>query len=180
MFDTASKKLRAESEAIAELRELAANANKRRERIRQEIQKLNLSFVSSSKDTPPPDLVSEFSNPAFYTKLPFPFVQAVPERFDVGDGDDEKNWFYMGREKFAELQDNFEYIRRAYRHDVLTVYGTKGYGKSHLLAALVCHLAAGEDKVVFIPDCRVFTSDPILYTIAAMLFAWGGDEKKQQ
>ena len=180
MSDTASKKLRTESEVTAELRELAANANKRRERIRQEIQKLNQSFVSSSKDTPPPDLVSEFSNPAFNTKLPFPFVQAVPEKFDTEDGDDEKNWFYMGREKFAELKKRFDYIRRASRHIALIVYGTRGYGKSHLLAALVCHLAAGEDKVVFIPDCQECLLSPVLYTKAAMLFAWAGDENKQQ
>jgi hypothetical protein len=180
MSDTASKKLCIESEVTAELRELAANANKRRERIRQEIQKLNQSSVLSSKDTPPPDLVSKFSSPAFDTKLPFPFVQAVPERFDIGDGDDEKNWFYMGREKFAELKDNFEYIRRASRHRALIVYGTRGYGKSHLLAALVCHLAAGEDKVVFIPDCRALRSDPVPYMKAAMLFAWAGDEATQQ
>ena len=104
----------------------------------------------------------------------------MPERFDIDDGDDEKNWFYMGREKFAELKDNFDYIRLAARHDALIVYGTRGYGKSHLLAALVCHLAAGEDKVVFVPDCRVFMLDPVPYTKAAMLFAWASDENKQQ
>ena len=180
MSDTASKKLRTESEVTAELREIAAKANRRRERIRQEIRKLNQSLASSSKDTPAPDLFSEFSNPAFKAKLPFPFVQTVPERFDIDDGDDEQNWFYMGQEKFAELKKSFDYIRHAGGHDALTVYGTRGYGQSHLLAALVCHLAAGEDKVVFIPDCRVFMEDPILYTIAAMLFAWAGDEKKQQ
>jgi len=176
MSDTASKKLRTESEA--------ASARRRRECIRKDIEKLDPLFVSSSKDDPlsePTNIVSKLSNPAFETKLPFPFIGDVtPNRFDVDDKTEEKSWSYMGREKFAELVREFEYIRSRSGWSTLYVYGTRGYGKSHLLAALVCVLAAREVKVVYIPDCRELVRNPVSYMRAAMLFAWTGDESKQQ
>jgi len=74
---------------------------------------------------PRPNSVIRLSNPAFTTRLPFPFVgYAVPERFDVDLGNDERHWFYMGREKFAELIDEFERICRDPRRTALIVYGT--------------------------------------------------------
>jgi len=138
--------------------------------------------VLPSEDViPRSNSVIQLSNPTFTTRLPFPFVgYAVPERFDVDLGNDERRWFYMGREKFAELIDEFERICRDPRRTALIVYGTRGYGKSHLLAAIVCLLAARKVKVVYVPDCREFMKNPILYMRAAMLFAWADDESKQQ
>jgi hypothetical protein len=104
----------------------------------------------------------------------------LPSRFKVYNKDDEMNWFYIGREKFAELRDRFEHICRDTTCSALVVYGSRGYGKSHLLAALVCYLAARGVKVVYIPDCREFIHSPVRYLIAAMLFAWAGDQSKQQ
>jgi hypothetical protein len=86
----------------------------------------------------------------------------------------------MGREKFAKLIKDFERVRNDPRLSSLTVYGTSGYGKSHLLAALVCYLAAREEKVVYIPDCREFRRLPIPYIRAAILFAWADDKSAQQ
>jgi hypothetical protein len=138
--------------------------------------------VSSSKDVVPcPNYVLQLSNPTFDTKLPFPFVgQTVPDRFQVNGKDDERNWFYMGREKFAELSEEFERTRDNCQRPALIIYGTRGYGKSHLLAALVCCLAAREEKVVYIPDCREFVKQPVPYIRAAILFAWADDKSKQQ
>jgi chromosomal replication initiation ATPase DnaA len=85
----------------------------------------------------------------------------------------------MGREKFADLIDEFKHIRGNSGYSALIVYGNRGYGKSHLLAALVCYFAAREEKVVYIPDCREFLDDPVSYMRAAMLFAWTDDEKQQ-
>lgn len=180
--DTASKKPRLESEPDGELQELAASACQQRKRIQQEIEKLDQSFVSSSKEVVPyPNSVFQLSNPTFDTKLPFPFVgQTVPGRFRVNGKDDERNWFYMGREKFTELRERFEHLRSDIRLSTLIIYGTRGYGKSHLLAALVCYLAAQEEKVVYIPDCREFMKQPVPYIIAAILFAWADDNSKQQ
>jgi Cdc6-like AAA superfamily ATPase len=196
MSDPASKKPRRESETDTELQMLAASARQQRERIRLEIEKLDRlpvlspkdvvsspkGVVSSSKDVVPcPNYVLQLSNPTFDTKLPFPFVgQTVPDRFQVNGKDDERNWFYMGREKFAELSEEFERTRDNCQRPALIIYGTRGYGKSHLLAALVCCLAAREEKVVYIPDCREFVKQPVPYIRAAILFAWADDKSKQQ
>jgi len=203
MSDTPSKKRRLESEAHSKLQLLATSARRQRERIRHEIEKLNQSSISSSKESEPiqhelekldlssispseggvqrPNSVLQLANPALHTKLPFPFVGGrVPDRFHVNDDDDERNWFYTGREKFVELFDEFEHIRKDPRRGDLTIYGTRGYGKSHLLAALVCHLAAREVKVVYIPDCRTFVRTPVEDMMSAMLFAWADDKSKQQ
>ena len=121
-------------------------------------------------------VVAKLSSPAFDIKLPFPFVgTAVPERFKVGDGD-ESDWFYVGRERFTELLDLLRTMQRRRDISALWVYGTRGYGKSHLLAALVCYLVARKERVVYIPDCREFIEeDPVEYIQAAMLFAWADD-----
>jgi hypothetical protein len=196
MSSPASKKPRWESETDTELQMLAASARQQRERIRLEIEKLDRlpvlspkdvvsspkGVVSSSKDVVScPNYVLQLSNPTFDTKLPFPFVgQTVPDRFQVDGKDDERNWFYMGREKFAELSEEFERTRDNCQRSALIIYGTWGYGKSHLLAALVCCLAAREEKVVYIPDCREFIKQPVPYIRAAILFAWADDKSKQQ
>jgi len=120
-------------------------------------------------------IVAELSSPTFDTKLPFPFVGwVVPRSFKVEDGDGDI-WFYVGREKFTELLDLFRIVQRKPGHSALWVYGTKGYGKSYLLAALVCYLVARKERVVYIPDCRACIDDPVGYVQAAMLFAWADD-----
>jgi hypothetical protein len=180
--DTASKRPRLEKKIDAELWELAALARKRRNRIREEIKNLDRLSVPSSEDGVPfANAVLQLSNPAFHIKLPFPFVGfRVPERFQIDDEDDQHNWFYVGREKFSEFTDKFRKVRRDIRRSHLILYGTRGYGKSHILAAFVCYLAAGEGRFVYIPDCREFFTAPVLYMKAAMLFAWGDDESEQQ
>jgi hypothetical protein len=70
-------------------------------------------------------------------------------------------------------------VHKVCDRSALWVYGTKGYGKSHLLAALVCYLAAQEVPVVYIPDCRECIKDLVAYVRAAMLFAWADDKTIQ-
>jgi len=128
-----------------------------------------------------PRSVLQLSNPTFDTKLPFPFVgYTVPTRFHLDGEGDEENWFYTGREKFTELFDKFKHLIKDRRYVTLILYGTRGYGKSHLLAALVCYLAAKEERVVYIPDCRSFIGNPVDDMVSAMLFAWADDESMQQ
>ena len=86
----------------------------------------------------------------------------------------------MGRERFAELLERLWDIQRRHDRSALWVYGTKGYGKSHLLAALVCFLSARKEKVVYIPDCREYVQDPVRYLQMAMLFAWADDDNIQR
>ena len=146
---------------------LAGDACKRRNDIRQEIRALGILD----------DIAVKFSDPAFHNKLLFPFVNdTVPTRFGI---DNENKWFYMGREIFTELLNE---VQKPWLPDrsSLWVYGTRGYGKSHLLAALVYCLSAMKKRIVYIPDCRGCLIDPIPYIQAAMLFAWADDESKKE
>ncbi|KAG0128867.1 hypothetical protein HOY82DRAFT_611580 [Tuber indicum] len=123
----------------------------------------------------------ELSDPALETQLPFPFVfDTLPKRFKFGSEGDEHNWVYMGREKFAELLYKLKEVRESNQNSGFWLYGTRGYGKSHLLAALVCYLTARGERVVYIPDCRECVKDPVPYIKAAMLFAWGDDDDQRE
>src|SRR5436305_13647877 len=118
--DSTSKRPRLESKVDATPWELAALARQRRNRIRQEIKILDRLSVPST--VPFPNAVLQLSNPAFHTKLPFPFVGfKVPVRFQIDDEDDEHNWFYVGREKFAELPDKVKKVRHDIRRSYLIV-----------------------------------------------------------
>jgi hypothetical protein len=126
---------------------------------------------------PLPRAVDRLSNPKCHYNLPFPFVFAVvPSRFKaIGAW-----WPYMGRTKFKELLEALKEVRKSSVRNVLWLYGTQGYGKSHLLAALVCYLAAQDERVVYIPDCRTWIKDPVGCIRAAMLFAWADDVTAQE
>ncbi|KAN0070279.1 hypothetical protein V8E54_011860, partial [Elaphomyces granulatus] len=112
----------------------------------------------------------QLSDPAKTFKLPFPFVyNHLPCRLDV---DTDRQFTYMGREMFKELQKMFKSIQQDLRWSAIWLYGTQGYGKSHILAAMVCYLVTKGQKVVYIPDCESCRKDPVEYIRAAMLFAW--------
>jgi hypothetical protein len=121
-----------------------------------------------------PDAAVLFANPAFYKKLLFPFVGSVlPQRFNL---DNEERWSYMGRERFKDLLSelNGKWSQRS----ALWLYGTKGYGKSHLLAALAYYLATTKARIIYIPNCRELIRDPISYLQASMMFAFAEDDER--
>jgi hypothetical protein len=120
------------------------------------------------------------SNPAFLTKLSFPFVgRAVSARFGV-NVNDEHSWNYMGREKFKVLLEEFFSMCNSWDTTALWVYGTQGYGKSYILAAFACYLCAREnERVIYLPDCRELIGNEIQYFQAALLFAWSDDASIQ-
>jgi predicted ATPase len=91
------------------------------------------------------------------------------------DNKAEACWPYVGRTKFKKLVKNLEKVRKSRQYTTVWLYGTQGYGKSHLLAALVCYLAAQDERVVYIPDCRALLKDSVGYVRAALLFAWADD-----
>jgi chromosomal replication initiation ATPase DnaA len=93
----------------------------------------------------------------------------TPIRFTV---DKKYCWRYVGREKFAKLLSEFRLVQEESKYKRLWVYGTRGYGKSHLLAALVCYLTALDERVIYIPDCGSCIEDPVQHLQTAMLFAW--------
>ena len=125
-------------------------------------------------DTP---AAAVLSDPAQKIVLPFPnlFEQLPTFRFHLNNG----NWKYMGREKFKELLKKVEEHKQN-PHVGLWLYGTIGYGKSHLLAALVCHLVSRGDTVVYVPDCPILVRHPVRYLRMAMLLAWGNDSEVQE
>jgi hypothetical protein len=86
----------------------------------------------------------------------------------------------MGREKFADLLKEFQSQRWGVDRSALWIYGTKGYGKSHLLAALVCLLIAQNERIIYIPDCRECLRNPVGYVRAAVLLAWADDASVQE
>jgi hypothetical protein len=156
------------------LEELAASARDRRTRIRKIITDINGSSDQLSKAVDKP------SDPTFEHKLIFPFVGfKAPVRFEV-DNMTEGNWSYVGRMKFKELLQELKEVRESTKCTTLWLYGTQGYGKSHLLAALVCYLAAGDERVVYIPDCRALLNSVVERFQAAMLFAWADDLTTQE
>lgn len=181
--DTTFKKRRLDSEINPVLLDYAKRARKLRELVVKIITTIDQDAARPSNAAVRPSgaavelsgAVAKLSSPTFDVKLPFPFVgYVVPKRFKVEDGD-ESYWFYVGRERFTELLDLFQIVQQECDHSALWVYGTKGYGKSHLLAALVCYLAAQKERVVYIPDCWECIDDPVEYVRAAMLFAWADD-----
>jgi len=136
-----------------------------------------LVSISGSSDATVPfsktqlsTIANQLADPAILTELPFPSVwNNLPERFKC-TGDDKK-WNYMGREKFPMLLEAVQTLELTEWHGYW-LYGTIGYGKSHLIAALVCYLIATGKRVVYLPD----TWDACDYVQAAMLFAWGAPE----
>ena len=45
----------------------------------------------------------------------------------------------------------------------LLLHGTAGFGKSHIVAALVCLLIKQGRLVVYLPDCKVMLKDRVDY-----------------
>jgi len=143
--------------AVVYLPDVVGRARKLRERIFQA--------------QPPRDA---FDDPARRTALPFPSLCRTPDRFHVSGGG---CWDYMGREKFKDLLEMVERSKRK-PSDGLWLHGTYGYGKSHILAALVCYLIAAGERVIYLPDCSNFAAAPFEYVQRAILLAWADDETK--
>lgn len=59
------------------------------------------------------------------------------------------------------------------------IYGTIGWGKSHLLAAMVCLLMRKGRKVVYLPDCKAMLRDPVDYFRSALLLTYAAQPTVQ-
>lgn len=108
-------------------------------------------------------------------KLPFPTasIRKPTDRFAL---DTDRNWEYMRHRKFGELLFQVEaLIEQPDRASAIWLYGTIGYGKSHILAALVCFLMKSGHRVLFLPDSRAWLNEPKLYQKDAMKLTWADD-----
>jgi len=137
------------------------------------------SYEPSNAVDPLPGAVDDLSNPALNHTLDFPFVGAMPKRFKE-PGMAKGKWSYMGRRMFTDLLNEVKEVRESLVYRRTWLYGTQGFEKSHLLAALVCYFAAQDERVVYLPDCRALLDQPIKYVQAAMLFAWATDFTTQE
>lgn len=110
----------------------------------------------------------EYSDPRTVTQLPFPSLNAIPSRFSINGN----TFSYMGREKFADIWSTWLEVKDdKQRRRAIYVYGTRGYGKSHMLAALACLLARQGEQVVYLPDCFAMLRNPLKYLQVALSFA---------
>ena len=112
-----------------------------------------------------PNDLGDYSNPAKMIKLPFPYrgCQYPYERFHLVQNSD---FSYMGRREFKQLSDVISRLAEfpwmtTYRE--LYLYGTLGYEKPYLLAAIVCFLIQRGKNVVYSPDCRALLEKPVRY-----------------
>jgi hypothetical protein len=109
--------------------------------------------------------------------LPFPFLGGSypKERFLL-----KGHCFrYMGREKFAAFQEEIRDFEEDDGYRKLYLYGTIGYGKSYMLAALACLLIKEGKRVVFLPDCRALLEDHGRYLTSALLLCFGDSPEEQ-
>lgn len=108
-------------------------------------------------------------------KLPFPTlsIRKPTDRFAL---DTDRNLEYIPRRKFSELLFQVEaLIEQPDRASAIWFYGTIGYGKSYILAALVCFLMKSGHRVLFLPDCRTWLDEPEAYLQDAMRLTWADD-----
>lgn len=117
----------------------------------------------------------DFSDPDTVITLPFPSPLCPPlGRFTIKKGIVD-TFQYMGRDIFQHILKEVEDTSfQTGRHD-LYLYGPSGMGKSHLVAALVCHLIKNGKRVVYIPDCARLLEDHEAYIQEALLFAFYDD-----
>jgi hypothetical protein len=118
----------------------------------------------------------DFANPATFTWLPFPSILDVPNRFAKREIDGVLEFQYMGRSKFSDLDKRSKETNFADSSERLYVYGTSGSGKSHILAAFVCHLIRIGQRVVYIPDCFRLLEHHAWVLWNALVFAFHDSE----
>ena len=139
--ETSSKRIRLEElDAVpSKLKSLAEKTRNQRSYLRKEYRSLE-------------KLCDQLSDPALMTKLPFPFPGKgkQTDRFTILDDD---SWSYLGREYFTTLLNKVTELMGSATGEI-SLYGTIGFGKTHLLAALVCYLSVAGKRVVYFPDCR--------------------------
>ncbi len=118
---------------------------------------------------------TKYSTPNEVIDLPFPSVNQIPPRFSLLD---EGKISYMGRECFSQVWKAFRIVEdKPRQRQAIYLFGGKGLGKSHILAALACLLVRRGTQVVYLPDCRAWLFDPLRYLQNALVFAFVNSER---
>ena len=106
------------------------------------------------------------SDPQRSIALPFPFLGAVPHRFQL---DYRCRFKFTGRSIFPTVYDIAKHMNTKQQKQ-LHIHGTLGAGKSYLLAALVSLLWKEGARVVYVPDCYelLMSEPPVSYLISSL------------
>ncbi|RGB41573.1 hypothetical protein C1646_739046 [Rhizophagus diaphanus] len=117
-----------------------------------------------------------YSNPKNSLLLPFPFLgeRKPVERFSI---DDDK-FLYMGRKVFDKVLNTINELKSGNGYMDFFIYGTMGYGKSYILATIVCFLLKTRKRVVYLPDCRELARKPEYYIKSALFLTYSDDSVK--
>ncbi len=118
-----------------------------------------------------------YSNPENSLLLPFPFLgeNKPVERFFI---DDDNKFLYIGRKAFDEVLKIINEFRFGRGFMKCYIYGTMGYGKSYILATIVCFLFRTGKRVVYLPDCRGLAMDTVDYVKSALYLAYENNSDK--
>ncbi|KAF0541712.1 hypothetical protein F8M41_005199 [Gigaspora margarita] len=124
-----------------------------------------------------PDICNAYSSPKNFLSLPFPYPGSnIPvDRFAIN----EDGFFaFMGRKKFINVLNEINTLKARTGYIEMFIYGTVGYGKSHILAAIACFLLRNGRRVVYLPDCRKLAVDPVEYIKSALFLTYVDDDTK--
>jgi len=117
-----------------------------------------------------PEDPSVYSDPSRVLSLPFLSQIRRSDRFNLSS---TYSFSFMGRESFREVWATIMKVEKKRLHiGAIYVYGSMGFGKSHILAALVCALTRQNRQVIYIPHCGEAYRDPQYHMERAFLFAF--------
>jgi hypothetical protein len=103
--------------------------------------------------------------------LPFPFAGAAHLRFALEKDDaGVMNFEFEPRAKLADFDVEVQKFLKG-NTKALLLYGTIGWGKSHLLAAECLLLMRRGRRVVYLPDCKALREEPAEYVKKALALA---------
>lgn len=122
---------------------------------------------------------SKLNDPAVMHELPFPSIGTLPEdRFSVSNEDSTTIFKFMGRTTISQVLSEIEKISTM---KTINIYGTKGYGKSHIIAAVVVKLMQENSRqIIFLPNAHDLAKAPVPYLKQALLVAFARDEEKSK
>lgn len=127
---------------------------------------------------------SLFDKPTVQQMVPLPILGVAHDRYMVALGAHGIRKFrYMGREKYTEViremclqRDEISIRGHPETRHTINIFGTSGYGKSHIITACVVSMLKAVIPVVFIGHTRDLGAHPLRYLKAALAVAFGRDE----
>lgn len=101
----------------------------------------------------------KLSDPSQHFLLPFPALGLQASKLNLKDG----KLAFVGR---AKVKDLYSRLLRESQFGfplpgTIQLYGTKGYGRSYIIAATVFLFLAEGKRVVYIPDCHKLLDNPV-------------------